>query len=65
VIKPSGLPIMEYNNADVQASDAGQKFYNQQNYNVKVRYIRVKVLETWDGVPCWRISEIELYGRPQ
>lgn len=65
VIKPSGLPIMQYNAADVQASDAGQKFYNQSNYNVKVRYIRVKVLQTWEGIPCFRICEIELYGRPQ
>ncbi len=65
VIKPSGLPLMQYNNADVQASNDGQKFYNLANYDVKVRYIRVKILETWEGVPCWRISEIELYGNSQ
>jgi len=65
VIKPSGLPLGEYNNDDIAAYNEGQKFYNIDKYDVAVRYIRVKVLETWGGDPCWRINEIELYGTPQ
>lgn len=65
VIKPSGLPYGEYNNDDIAAYNEGQKFYNIEKYDVTVRYIRVKVLETWGGDPCWRINEIELYGSPQ
>jgi len=62
VNKPSGLPLQEYNNDDVQASNDGQKFYNSAKYDVPLRYLRVKVLETWEGTPCWRIGEIELFG---
>lgn len=62
VDKPSGLPLGEYNDADIQAKKQGQRFYNKEHYEVPVRYIRVKVLETWGGMPCWRISEIKLFG---
>lgn len=62
VIKPSGLPEYEYNDKDMLAYGNGQRFYNREHYNIQVRYIRVKVLETWGGLPCWRISQIELYG---
>lgn len=65
VIKPSGLPEYEYDESDVQACNNGQKFYNTANYNVPVRYIRVKVVETWGGFPCWRIEEIKLFGTLQ
>lgn len=64
VVKPSGLPLGEYNQDDITASDLGQKFYNISNYDVKVRYLRIKILQTWEGMACYRISEIELHGQP-
>lgn len=64
VVKPSGLPLGQYNQDDIQASDLGQKFYNSINYDVKVRYLRIKILQTWEGMACWRMSEIELFGKP-
>jgi hypothetical protein len=64
VTKPSGLPLGQYNADDIQASDLGQKFYNTANYNVKVRYLRIRILQTWEGMACYRVSEIELYGKP-
>lgn len=65
VTKPSGLPLGEYNAEDWSACKNGQKFYNSDNYDAKVRYIRVRVLETWGGSDCWRIEEIRLYGTPE
>lgn len=62
VIKPSGLPEHEVNDADWEAFLSGQKFFNRDNYTTRVRYIRVKILETFGGIPCWRIKEIKLYG---
>lgn len=64
VVKPSGLPLGQHNQDDLTASDLGQKFYNIDNYDVKVRYLRIKILETWEGMACYRISEIELHGQP-
>jgi len=64
VIKPSGLPLGQYNQDDMTASDLGQKFYNIANYGVKVRYLRIRILQTWEGMACYRICEIELYGKP-
>ena len=62
VIKPSGLPEGEYNDADMQAWSEGQIFFTE-NYDIPVRYLRIRVNEVWNGIDHnWRCCEMEFYG---
>lgn len=64
VIKPSGLPEGEWNEQDMKAWSEGQIFFTE-NYDTPVRYLRIRVNETWNGIDKnWRCSEMELYGHP-
>lgn len=62
VTKPSGLPNGEFNDADMQACADGQIFFTE-NYDLPVRYLRVRINETWDGTWGWRCCEMEFYGQ--
>jgi hypothetical protein len=61
-IKPSGLPLGENTNEDIAVARDGEDFVNSP-LNPKVRYIRIKVLLTWqragDNFQC---GEIQVYG---
>ncbi|MDR1335478.1 MAG: DUF4959 domain-containing protein [Tannerella sp.] len=59
--KPSGLPMGENSNEDVDVAQNGEDFINSPN-NPKVRYIRLRVLRTWAGGDNFQINEIEVYG---
>ena len=61
VTKPSGLPEGEYNEDDMAAWSAGQIFFTD-SYDTTVRYLRVRINETWNGTWGFRCSEMEFYG---
>lgn len=60
-IKPSGLPLGEFSAEDQAWAMAGEEFINSPE-NPPVRYIRLKVLETWSGGDFFHMMEIEVYG---
>jgi hypothetical protein len=60
-IKPSGLPLGENTNEDLEVSREGEDFVNSPS-NPKVRYIRFKILRTWAGGDNFQICEIEVFG---
>ena len=62
VTKPSGLPYGETNYDDMIALRMGERFFNVDHNDVKVRYLRVKIIETWGGTACWLIGEFKVYG---
>ncbi len=61
-IKPSGLPIGQNSNEDLEYAKAGEEFNFEDS--PEVRYIRWKVLENWGGVTHANIDEIYIYGQP-
>lgn len=64
VKKPSGLPLGDVSQEDI----ASVKLGDEQSIPInmpKVRYIRVKILETWQpGASAANIAEISLWGQP-
>lgn len=60
VVKPSGLPAGEETNEDFEAGVAGFDF--DFEFGPKVRYIRIKNMENWEGSYWFEIKEITLYG---
>jgi hypothetical protein len=60
-IKPSGLPMGQYTDEDLNVAYNGEDFLNSPE-NPKVRYIRIKVTETWQGGSGFQIGEIDFYG---
>lgn len=60
-MKPSGLPLGENTNEDVDMARDGEDFLCSPQ-NPKVRYIRVKVLRTWAGGDNFQLTEIEVFG---
>lgn len=61
-IKPSGLPVGQYTNEDIDYANAGEEFIFENIPDV--RYIRWKVLENWGSVTHANIDEIYIYGQP-
>lgn len=59
-IKPSGLPVGENSNADITYANAGEEFLLPSG-SPKVRYIRIKVLETWGNDVFATMAEITFY----
>jgi len=60
-IKPSGLPMGQNNNEDLDRSHNGEDFICSPE-NPKVRYIRIKVTRTWSGGDNMQISELQFFG---
>ncbi|WP_158563328.1 DUF5000 domain-containing lipoprotein [Chitinophaga silvatica] len=65
VVKPSGLPVGQVNQADKDAAAAGEQMDVPLNAP-KVRYIRVKILRTWtDGGYAANIQDMKFWGNDQ
>jgi len=60
-IKPSGLPMSQNTNEDVDRATNGEDFINSP-LNAKVRYIRILVTRTWAGGDNFQISELQVFG---
>lgn len=63
-IKPSGLPIGQTSDEDTQHATAGEEFICPPSMPA-VRYLRLKVLESWSGGDFFHIMEIEVYGQEE
>lgn len=61
-VKPSGLPGDQVTAEDVAAATAGEEFICPPTMP-KVRYLRLKALETWSGGDFFHFLEIEVYGQ--
>lgn len=62
VIKPSGLPVGQKTQDDIDASIAGEQMTVPLDAP-KVRYIRLKILRTWtDGGYAANIQEMKFWG---
>lgn len=66
IVKPSGLPdgIGSYNNEDKEAAFNGHEFEFILS-NPKVRYVRIKVNETFSGIEWCSFGEITFWGDVQ
>lgn len=62
IIKPSGLPMGQVSDADERAFRAGFEFRPSLN-DFEVRYIRLKLIETWGGTGFFYIGEISLWEK--
>jgi hypothetical protein len=60
-IKPSGLPLGQLTNEDLDVARNGADYANSPS-NPKVRYIRIKVLESWLPGNNFQFAEIQVYG---
>lgn len=63
-VKPSGQPVGTNTSEDVDTFRAGEDF-NFISGIPPVRYIRVKVYNTWGGVSYWHIAEMSFWGKLQ
>lgn len=63
-IKPSGLPMGQLSQADVDAAKAGETVTFPVNIPA-VRYIRFKTLSNWSGGTYVNFNEISMWGAPQ
>ncbi|WP_454880760.1 DUF4998 domain-containing protein [Sphingobacterium detergens] len=61
-IKPSKLPGIEKNEADIAFAKAGEDFVLTEGLP-KVRYIRIKVLEIWGKANFATIGELNVYTK--
>lgn len=59
-LKPSGLPAGQFNAEDIAYAKAGEEFVFPAGLP-KVRYIRIKVLETWGGSNFITMEEITFW----
>lgn len=60
-IKPSGLPAGQNSDEDLYIAANGEDFYSEAS-NPEVRYIRIKVTQTWEGGDNFQINELEVFG---
>lgn len=60
-IKPSGLPVGQVSAEDKAWASAGEEFINSP-MNPKVRYIRIKALQSWSDGDFLHISELQFFG---
>jgi hypothetical protein len=61
-VKPSGLPLGQNSGADIAYANAGEEFLLPSG-SPKVRYIRIKVLETWGVDVFATIAELTFFTR--
>lgn len=59
-VKPSGLPGTQKNDADIAFQKAGEYFALPAG-TPDVRYIRIKILETWSGSNYFHAIELNFY----
>lgn len=64
VIKPSGLPIGTLSNDDILKAQAGHEFKMPLDIPA-VRYIRIKLLQTWGNSDYMWMAEATLFGEVQ
>ena len=62
LVKPSGLPTGNNSTEDVDAAKAGHEFSFAID-NPDVRFIRIRVLETYGKTTYMWMSELEFYGQ--
>jgi hypothetical protein len=60
-IKPSGLPVGQVSAEDKAWAAAGEEFINSP-MNPKVRYIRIKALQSWSDGDFLHLSELQFFG---
>lgn len=60
-IKPSGLPLGQVTAEDAAWAAAGEEFIGSP-LNPAVRYVRIKVTESWSNGDFFHISELAFYG---
>lgn len=60
--KPSGLPTGQLTNDDIAYAKAGEE-YAVPTSAPEVRYIRVKMLESWSGLEGGQITEMQFWGQ--
>ncbi len=60
-IKPSGLPTGQVSAEDKTWAAAGEEFLNLPT-NPKVRYIRIKALQSWSDGDFLHLSELQFFG---
>jgi hypothetical protein len=60
-VKPSGLPMGQNTDEDVSRANNGEDFICPVTAP-KVRYIRIKVTQTWSGGDNFQISELQFFG---
>jgi hypothetical protein len=64
VLKPSGLPVGQLSQADIDAVKQGDEI-NIPLTVPKVRYIRIRILEIWQtGGGAANIAEVYFWGQP-
>lgn len=61
-VKPSGLPLGELSDADIAYANGGEEFVFPSDTS-PVRYIRIKVLETWGNGTFITMSELTFWTR--
>lgn len=60
-IKPSGLPLYQVTDEDLERYAEGEDFSFMRNIPA-VRYIRICCTMSWSGMECSTVSEISLWG---
>lgn len=60
-VKPSGLPMGQNTDEDVSRAYNGEDFICPVTAP-RVRYIRIKVTQTWSGGDNFQISELQFFG---
>lgn len=60
-VKPSGLPMGENSTEDLALVGAGEEFVFPAG-TPAVKYIRIKVLETWSGAESFYIMQVAFWG---
>lgn len=64
--KPSQLPYGQQSQEDFDTAISGFDFVFPVSSEIpKVRYVRIRNLESWDGTTKFGIEEIDLYGDPR
>jgi hypothetical protein len=63
-IKPSGLPVGQMTDEDEFVARNGEEFIIYESTNPDVRYIRIKVLQTWASGGNFQIQEMKFFGQP-
>ena len=64
IIKPSGLPVGTSNDEDLELGRSGHEFAFPLDMG-PVRYIRVRILSTWEGTTFTHPAEIDVFGEVQ
>jgi hypothetical protein len=61
IVKPSGLPVGTNTDEDIAALEAGHEFAFDLN-QAPLRYIRIRILDTWGGATFTHPTEVTFYG---